>query len=218
MDDPLVLDHPRAVMIKSQEHREHLKAKIFTINEKSPVKIAMDELIATKKLDAVLAKLNSVCKGELITKKSKFPRFAAYQENDSETPLSIKNVSTGLKTFVILKTLLLNGNLEENGIIVLDEPEIHLHPEWQLVFAEIIVLLQKEFNLHILLNTHSPYFLDAIDVYSHKYGISSKCKYYIAEDVNGIASIVDVSENLEKIYERLYRPLQVLESERYQND
>lgn len=71
-----------------------------------------------------------------------------------------------MKSFIIIKTLLQNGSIDENGIIILDEPEIHLHPEWQLKFAEIIVLLQKEFGLNILLNTHSPYFLNAIEVYS----------------------------------------------------
>lgn len=81
-------------------------------------------------------------------------------------PLDIVNISTGMKSFIIIKTLLQNGSIDENGIIILDEPEIHLHPEWQLKFAEIIVLLQKEFGLNILLNTHSPYFLNAIEVYS----------------------------------------------------
>ena len=218
MDDPLALDDSRASVSISKNHREHLITKLLTRNEDSPVKNAIDEIIAAKKLETVNAKLSSVCKGQL-TRKSKSARLAvAYQEGDSETTIDMKNVSTGLKTFLILKTLLLNGSLVENGIIVLDEPEIHLHPEWQLVFAELIVLMQKEFNMHILLNTHSPYFLDAIDVYSHKYGLSSKCKYYLAEDVNGIASITDVSDNIEKIYEKLSRPLQVLENERYQND
>jgi len=139
----------------------------------------------------------------------------AYQENDSDVSLDLKNVSTGLKTFVILKTLLLNGSLEENGILVLDEPEIHLHPEWQLVFAELIVLMQKEFDMHILLNTHSPYFLDAIEVYSNKHGIARKCKYYLAEDDGSTASISDVSDNIEKIYEKLAMPMQELEDMRY---
>ena len=218
MDDPFALDDLQTSILGVQNHREHLKIKLLTNKNDSLVKDAIDEIITTKKLDAVFAKLNNVCTGEL-TKLPNRPRFAvAYREGDSDAALDIKNVSAGLKTFVILKTLLLNGSLEENGIIVLDEPEIHLHPEWQLIFAEIIILLQREFNMHILLNTHSPYFLDAIDVYSQKYGISGKCKYYLAEDCNGIASISDVSDNLEKLYAKLAKPLQKLENERYQND
>ena len=128
------------------------------------------------------------------------------------------NISTGLKTFAILKALLLNGSIEENGTIILDEPESHLHPEWQLVFAELIVLLQKEFNLHILINTHSPYFLNALEVYSYKHGIFLRCKYYLAEIINKSSIISDVSNNIERIYEKLARPLQDLENMRYSND
>jgi predicted ATPase len=33
--------------------------------------------------------------------------------------------------------------LDERTLIVLDEPEVHLHPNWQLKYAEIITLLVK---------------------------------------------------------------------------
>lgn len=127
------------------------------------------------------------------------------------------NVSTGLKSFVILRTLLQNGSLDENGTIILDEPEIHLHLEWQLKFAEIIVLIQKEFKINILLNTHSPYFLNAIEVYAGKYGIVDKCRYYLAEEINGRSRMVDVTLNVEKIYVKLARPLQDLENLEYRD-
>lgn len=58
-----------------------------------------------------------------------------------------------------MKVLLKSGALDAGGTIILDEPEIHLHPAWQLAFAEIIVLLQKELGMHVLMSTHSPYFL-----------------------------------------------------------
>lgn len=132
-------------------------------------------------------------------------------------PLDIVNLSTGLKTFVILRTLIQNGSIKEGDIVVLDEPEIHLHPEWQLRFAELIVLLQKEFHLKILLNTHSPYFLNAIEVFSMHYGTADKCKYYLTQGNHNDEriNIVDVTDNVEKIYEKLARPLQDLENMGY---
>lgn len=216
MDDPLALDDLR-YNLSTGNHREHLREKLTARNEASLVKSAINQILTDKKLGIIFKKLNNVCGGEMV-KRPNSSLVLDYREGNSEIALDIKNVSTGIKTFAILKTLLQNGSLEENGIIVLDEPEIHLHPEWQLVFAELIVLLQKEFNMHILLNTHSPYFLDAIDVFSHKYGISDKCRYYLAEAVEKTAVITDVSHNIEKIYDKLSRPLQILENERYKDD
>ena len=137
-----------------------------------------------------------------------------YQRKDSDKVLNVRNLSTGLKAFVILKMLLTSGAIERNGTIILDEPEIHLHPEWQLLFAELIVLIQKEFGVHVLLNTHSPYFLSAIETYTVKYGVDDKCKYYLASSKDDISDIEDVTDNIEAIYSKLARPLQTLENER----
>ena len=155
-----------------------------------------------------------VCDGDLLSEdRDSF----IYKTDRLNGELKMVNLSTGMKSFVILRRLLQNGNIDENGIIILDEPEIHLHPEWQLKFAEIIVLIQKEFNTNILLNTHSPYFLNAIEVYSEKYAIEKKCNYYLANEEHGITSIVDVTKETEKIYAKLAKPLQELENIEYGN-
>ena len=53
--------------------------------------------------------------------------------------------------------LIEKGALQEKDVLVLDEPEIHLHPQWQVAYAQLIVLLQKYFDLSIVVTTHSPY-------------------------------------------------------------
>lgn len=135
-----------------------------------------------------------------------------YRNADGIT-LRMENISAGLKTFIIIKTLFLNGSIKDNGILILDEPEIHLHPKLQLVFAELIVLLQKEFNLHILLSTHSPYFLKAIEVYSKKHEISSKCRYYLTkslDDKKKNIEVEDVTDKTYEIYKLLAEPYNIL--------
>lgn len=212
IDDPFILDEDKSCSI---DHREHLRKKIFNSSNDFSVKETFEEIMIKQKLEDLLQKINSVCEGELINMPSR--KGYGYKIKNSNAALNIKGISTGLKTFVIIKTLLLNGSLTENGIIVLDEPEIHLHPEWQLVLAEIIVLIQKEFNMHILINTHSPYFLSAIEVYSATHEIADKCRYYLAENEGENSILTDVSEGdeIDKIYAKLAGPLQELEDERY---
>lgn len=217
IDDPFVLDNVSSnywrLRVESRmTHRNHLVSMLSEQNQNGTV---IEEIIASKKLDKIFSSLNNICGGDIVRGKG---LSSGYGKAGSDKLLNLKNLSTGLKTFVILKTLLKNGYLEENGTIVLDEPEIHLHPEWQLLFAELIVLLQKEFNMHVLLTTHSPYFLNAIEVYSAKHKIADKCRYYLTSMDNDIVKIDDVSKNIELIYKKLARPFQDLENERYGND
>ena len=216
IDDPFVLDDLgvlyRRVVGASSDHRHHLRKKLFWQDSEANV---FDEIIAKDKLNSIYEKISSVCSGDIIRGKRS---ILGYQRKGSDKVLNVRNLSTGLKTFVILKMLLTSGVIERNGTIILDEPEIHLHPEWQLLFAELIVLIQKEFGVHVLLNTHSPYFLRAIQVYSAKYESADTCKYYLSEVFKDQANITDVTDNIDKIYAKLSRPLQRLEDERWQDD
>lgn len=138
-------------------------------------------------------------------------RFVFSMEGQDQ-PLNVENWSAGMKSFAILKRLLENGTLHEKGVLILDEPEIHLHPEWQLRYAEILVLLQKKFDLTVLLTTHSPFFLDAIELYACKHGIGDKARYYLSEAVGNQVSFRDVSDEIDKIYEKMSEPVQTLEN------
>lgn len=220
IDDPFVLDtipkssvfrNPFGQRLEAANHRAHLKEKLYGKKDTN----LMEEIVVNNKIETIYEKIATVCGGDIVQRKRS---GIGYRRKGSEKALDVKNLSTGLKTFVILKMLLQNGVIEHNGTLILDEPEIHLHPEWQLLFAELIVLIQKEFNLHVLLNTHSPYFLRAIQVYSAQYEAADKCKYYLAEVENEQAYITDVTENIEKIYQKLSRPLQKLEDVRCQDE
>ena len=99
-----------------------------------------------------------------------------YIRNDSKLKLS--NLATGSKMFSIMKMLLDNGEIDNMTMLILDEPEAHLHPMWQNAFAEIIVLLVKKLGVNILLTTHSPNFMLALDAYMRKYNIADITNFY----------------------------------------
>lgn len=216
-DDPFILDEQRNLFgyrynMNYMSHRTHLKYKLFNNLKHTNV---IDEIVVNNKFEKIYDKINEICDGNIVRARR---NVWGYRKANTDKVLDARNLSTGLKTFVILKTLLSNGSIEYNGTIILDEPEIHLHPEWQLLFAELIVLIQKEFGVHILLNTHSPYFLNAIEVYAAKYGLADKCKYYLAVVEEGSSYLDDVTNDIEKIYSKLAKPLQDLENERYRDD
>lgn len=212
IDDPFILDEPRKLIPFRRhrgllDHKDNLRKFLFGEYDGNLV----GEIIVDNQLNYIYEKINTVCSGEFV----KIKDFG-YKKRNSDRLLNVKNISAGLKTFVIIKTLLKREVLEHNGIIILDEPEVHLHPQWQLILAELIVLIQKHFDMNILLNTHSPYFLKAIEVYSSKHEIADKCKYYLAHNKDEVSYVDDVTENLDEIYALLAKPLQDLENVRFE--
>ncbi len=115
--------------------------------------------------------------------------------------LHLSNLATGTKLFAIMKTLIDKGAIDDNTILILDEPESHLHPEWQNIFAELLILLVKDVNCRILLTTHSPNFLLAIEAFMYKHSIVDKCNFYKTQFNNDNETVDYVlTNNTNEIY------------------
>ncbi|KAF3978185.1 MAG: ATP-binding protein [Methylococcales symbiont of Iophon sp. n. MRB-2018] len=127
--------------------------------------------------------------------------FVYFKNKESH---SITNVASGIKSFGILQMLLSVDFLDERTLIVLDEPEVHLHPNWQLKYAEIITLLvKKDFN--VLVTTHSPYMIEALEKYSEQYEVGAN--FYLAED--GVIKSENNNNTLIKTFKKLSEPFAV---------
>ena len=104
--------------------------------------------------------------------------------------------------FSIVKILLEKGELDSDTMLILDEPEAHLHPQWQNAFAEMAVLLVKELDVNILLTTHSPNFMLALDANMRKYGMAEKTNFYQTDIVeDGFVQYHCVNDDMGKIYQ-----------------
>lgn len=121
---------------------------------------------------------------------------------DSGRRIKVGNLATGSKVFAIIKNILEKGNIDEESLLVLDEPESHLHPKWINALAEVLVLLVKECNITILLTTHSPNFLLAIDALMRKYDIRKNCHFYQTEQIEDDFRVryVEKTDELDDVY------------------
>jgi predicted ATPase len=134
------------------------------------------------------------------------PDGAYYIQNGMK--LNLSNLATGSKMFSIVKMLLERGTLDKNTMLILDEPEAHLHPQWQNAFAEILVLLVKNLGVTILLTTHSPNFMLALDANMREYDMAEKTNFYQTDiDEDGFVKYHCANDDMGVIYQDFLRYL-----------
>ena len=110
------------------------------------------------------------------------------------------NTATGIKSFGIMQMLIQSGFINERSLLILDEPEVHLHTKWQLKYADFIVKLVEN-NINVLVTSHSPYMIEALKRYSDKKNLQDKSNFYLASN-----NIIEDKNKLQEIYEKLSEP------------
>lgn len=120
--------------------------------------------------------------------------------------------SAGIKEIGIIQILIHNNRLNENSFLIIDEPEASLHPEWEIKFAEILVLIAKDLNIHIYLNSHSPMFIEAISLYAQYYGLLYDTNFYLTQEHNDKYDFIKINpKSMGLVYENLTKPYDELD-------
>lgn len=219
LKEPLYIDDPKALdEVELKQSRKYLifnsasnihSSILASKMSHSKKNDLIEETLYSEKITRIKDIINDIIQGDFVTEDSKL----MFKEKGLTGTLNLLNLSTGVKSFATLLRLLENGYIKDNGFLILDEPEVNLHPSWQIKYAELLAALQNEFGLHILLASHSPYFINAIQVFSAKYEIADKCKYYLSEiDEEERAYFKDVTKHSDEIYKKLVAPFQILEN------
>ena len=119
-------------------------------------------------------------KGYALRKKED-PRL--FFEREDKKNFLLRDVATGIKGFSIIQRLAEKHAFNEKTLLILDEPESHLHPQWIVEYARILVLMQKELGVKMLIASHSPDMIDALQTFSESAGISNRTNFYLAEEL-----------------------------------
>lgn len=139
-----------------------------------------NENVDKKKIVANIFK-NEIIDGETIYDNNN--EIFIYKRSDGFT-FDLLSCATGLKSFSILQILLNNGFLDNKTLLIIDEPEVHLHPEWIVQYARLIVLLQKELKVKFFIASHSPDMVMALKYIAKKEleDFESSVKFYFAKE------------------------------------
>ena len=126
--------------------------------------------------------LTQIMKGEPLIEKDDIRNPKLSYKRDDGKIFDLKDCATGVKSFSILQLLLKNGFLQKDTLLIIDEPEAHLHPQWIVEYARMIVLLHKEIGVKFFVASHSTDMISAIRYIAAKEEVQDKLNFYLAED------------------------------------
>ena len=104
-----------------------------------------------------------------------------YHRKTDNLRIPLKQAATGITSFAYLLQLLNNGYLQKDTLLIIDEPEAHLHPQWIVEYAKLLVLLNKKIDIKILISSHNPDMVSAIQSIAKKEGVIDTVHFYVAQ-------------------------------------
>lgn len=103
-----------------------------------------------------------------------------YKRKDGAV-FNLLDCATGIKSFSLIQLLLKNGRINSKTLLIVDEPESHLHPQWIIEYARLLVLINKNVGAKIFIASHNPDMVSAIKYISEKQETDSNLNFYLAE-------------------------------------
>jgi len=121
----------------------------------------------------------------------------------------ILNASSGTKSIGLLQYLVTNKALKKGSVLYWEEPEVHLHPEWQLKMVELFVELMNA-GVKIVFSTHSPYMCDYLNAISQKRKFADRVSFNLFKESDGVVDnhILKSDEEWNMIQAELLDPLE----------
>ena len=178
-DTPMVIsDYTRAPRTSVRTDTPHWDFLRQTILE-TPMAILDDDQ------KQVAEEIANIINGNVSLQESEYERGFNYNRTTDGLSIELSESATGIKSFALLQLLLSEGLLNEKTLLILDEPEAHLHPQWIVEYARVLVLLNKNLGVKFMIASHNPDMVSAIRYISEKEGILDDVHFYLAEKVKG---------------------------------
>lgn len=141
-----------------------------------------DDIHLSKEEQKLMLQITRQIKGKIEVKKGFFTGSTElHYVREDGLDIKLNNVATGYKSFAYLLRLLENGYMNSSTLLLIDEPEAHLHPQFIVEFARLLVLLNKRLGVKIMIASHNPDMVVAIKSIAQKEDITDTTRFYIAE-------------------------------------
>lgn len=192
----IYVDTPMAV---SEEGKDD---NVFWNDLKSLMLDENKDFAGTDAHKKIVRRITRLMNGRVDVEKDDFGQKELHFVSEDGLNIKLDKTATGFKSFSYILRLLENGYLNDKTLLLIDEPEAHLHPQWIVEFAHILVLLNKETGTKIMVASHNPNMVDAINAIARKENVEDRTHFYLAEESEQRFKYVykDLGQNIEEIF------------------
>lgn len=138
-----------------RENKASIQDLIAELDESQEVRANLATISRNKRLSDKLALIARMLEAKILT----ISAFSIF----SESNVDLHQSSSG--EFNILRIFLsIIAHVENESVVIIDEPEVSLHPNWQISFLSLLDIALAEFSgCHSLIATHSHFILSNLD-------------------------------------------------------
>jgi len=178
VETPLILEFHKYLDRRESKTPYHIESLINILDEDySFTDEEQDELIKT-----FSKKVNDIIGGDI---KNGNGSFVFSRNNDKD--YNIFNASSGIKSIGLLQYLVTNKALKKGSVLFWEEPEVHLHPSWQLKMVDLFVELMNA-GIKIVFSTHSPYMADYLNAISKRNDYRDRISFNVLDEKDGVVT------------------------------
>ncbi len=113
------------------------------------------------------------------------------KKTKGSTEVLLPDVGFGVSQILPILTALFYA--KSGATLLLEQPEIHLHPKAQLELADIIIDVVKDENIQVIIESHSEHFLTRIQTRIADRTISKDfAKLYFCENESGVSKLEEL--------------------------
>ena len=204
----LTVDHAFYIESPWRNMPYYRRNRLLSINDGFDFAEAQEIFIPNDELFAALG--GSVVDKKDIKTDQVRPRFFkgssmwTFKRTDGKGEYPLDECATGIKSFAILNFLYTRGLLNNRTLLIVDEPEAHLHPQWILEYAKVLVKLNRQLGVRLLLTTHSPDMLNAIRRVANVEEVPD-VRFYLAKNNQPTETLKYVYEPLGRNVEPIFK-------------
>ncbi len=186
VETPLILEFQKFLPKERFSTPYHIDSLLQELNKKDYSFVSDDENIFINEFKKISS---NIIEGDI----SKDERGFSFNSKDGKN-FNIVNTSSGVKSIGLLQYLVSNKTIKKGSILFWEEPEVHLHPVWQLKMVDLFIELMKN-GVKILFSTHSPLMPDYLNAKAKKGGFSNRVSFNLLQKNDNVVDNIILNNN-----------------------